>query len=373
MRNTSPHLSDTYNNYLAPEAVIWINDAKLSEDGFFFTTVEIDKTLDGADTCTFSISDAIDLEFKPKKADLFELGDTIEVHIGYADSHLKKSDLSILFKGVITNINWNFSEGEYLDISVEGKDYSFLMMKHAYKKVIKETTASGIVEKIVSEVYSNLFKEEHRKISATDVMYDQVENQKENDYLFIQDLAKQYGYEFFVDNELLYFRPVSKEQSSALTLRYGQEILGFKPELNVEKEVSKVKVIGLELSGNKEAIVGEATADEAVFSDTQEGIKTLLKKLNRIEYEVREPVKSTEEATKRAEAIMQDFSLNTFKAEIRSVGIPELKPGITLSLLGLGKRFSCDYYIEKSIHSFSESGYETVLQVRGKPKDQHVG
>ncbi|UFH59981.1 phage late control D family protein [Sulfurovum mangrovi] len=366
MSNASPYLSDTYNNYLAPEAVIWIKNEKLSKEGFYFTSVEIDKTLDGADTCTFSISDAIDLEFKPKKADLFELGDTIEVHIGYADSHQEKSDLSILFQGVITNINWNFSEGEYLDISVEAKDYSFLMMKHAYKKVIRDTTASEIVKKIVSEVYGNLFAEDKRKIVSTEVMYDQIENQKENDYLFIQTLAQQYGYEFFVDNDLLYFRPVPKKQSSTLTLRYGQEILGFKPELNMEKEVSKVKVVGLELSGSKEPIVGEAVADEATFSDTKEGIKALLKKLNRIEYEVREPVKSKEEATKRAEAIMQNFSLNSFKAEIRSVGIPDLKPGITISLLGLGKKFSCDYYIEKSVHSFSESGYETVLQVRGK-------
>jgi phage protein D len=368
MSDLVPYLSEQYNNYLAPEAVIWINGQKLSEDGFFFTTLEIDRALDGADTCTFSIADAIDLEFQPKKAGLFELGDTLEVHIGYADSHQKKSDLSILFKGIITAINWNFSEGEYLDISVEGKDYSFLMMKHAYKKVIKDVTASEIVKKIVSEIYSNLFKEENRKITATDVKYNQMENQKENDYLFIADLAKQYGYEFFVDNDLLYFRPVPKEQSSSLSLRYGQEILGFKPELNVEKEVSKVKVIGLELAGNKEAIVGEATADEAVFSDTGEGIKALLKKLNRIEYEVREPVKSKEEATKRAEAIMANFSQNSFKAEIRSVGIPDLKPGITISLIGLGDKFSCDYYIEKSVHTFSESGYESVLHVRGKSK-----
>lgn len=365
MTEKKTDFSKNYNNYLAPEAMIWINGKKLSEQWIYFTSLEVEKYLDGADTFSFSVSDAIDLEFKPKNANLFELGDTVEIHIGYADSHKEKSDLSMLFIGLITSVNWNFSEDNYLDISVEGKDYSFLLMKHTYNKIIKEATISDIVEKIMNETYKNTFKKV--KIEATDVTYKQVKNQEENDYLFIKSLADKIGYEFFIDNKNFYFQSQPQNQSSAFTLYYGKEILGFKPEMNVEKEISKVKVIGLELSGDKERIVGEATlqSSEGIFTDASSGIKSLLKKLNAIEYEVKEPVKTLEEATKRAKSILENFSKNFFKGEIKSIGIPDLKPGITITLSGLGKRFSRDYYVEKTVHSFSEQGYETTVSVRG--------
>ena len=182
--SNNQRLSKTYNNFLAPEAVIWIEGNKLSEKSFFFTNLEVDKTLDGADTCTFSIPDAIDLEFNSKEK-LFELGDIVEVHIGYADSHKKKSDLSILFKGIITNVNWSFSENNYLTISIEAKDYSFLMMKHKYEKSMSELKDSDVLNQIVSEVYSNLFPHANRKIETTSITYNKIQNDKENDYLFI--------------------------------------------------------------------------------------------------------------------------------------------------------------------------------------------
>ncbi len=359
------YLSDKYNNYLSPEAVVWINDEKLSEKGIYFTGLEVDKSLDGADICSFSISDAIDSEFEPKNSDLFELGNTIEIHIGYADSDKKKSDLSILFMGIVTKVNWNFSEDNFLDISIEGHDYSFLLMKHQYKNVIRSSTISDIVNKIVGSTYRNLFTKSN--IEPTTVIYPQMQIQEENDYLFIRSLADKNGYEFFIDNSTLHFRSPPVEQTSSITLRYGQEILGFKPEFNVEKEVSKVKVVGLEFSGDKKPIVGEASVKDidSSSSNTASGIKALLKKLNRIEYEVREPVKTVEEAIERAQSILQNHSTNLFKGEVKSIGIPDLKPGITIALSGLGSRFSRDYYIEKTIHSFSDQGYETTVSVRG--------
>lgn len=361
----SDRLSKVYNNYLAPEAVIWIENKKLSENSFYFTNLEIDKTLDGSDTCTFSIPDAIDLEFN-SKSKLFELGDIVEVHIGYADSHKDKADLSILFKGIITNVNWVFSENNYLTISIEAKDYSFLMMKHKYEKSMSDIKDSDVLSTIISEVYVNLFPQANRKIDLTTIEYKKVQNDKENDYLFIKSLAKRNKYEFFINNDYIYFRPIPEKLTSNLTLRYGEEILGFKPELNIEKEVSKVQVVGLELSSDKKPIIGEATREDGAFDDTKEGIKRLLKKLNSIEYKVSEPVKSKEEATKRAEYLLQSFTNNSFKAEIRSIGIPDLIPGIAVSLDGLGNKFSGDYYIEKTVHSFNEQGYETLVNIASK-------
>lgn len=363
--SNNQRLSELYNNFLAPEAVIWIENKKLSEKEFFFTNLEIDKTLDGADTCTFSIPDAINLEFNAKEK-LFELGDNVEVHIGYADSHKNKADLSILFKGIITNVNWSFSENNYLSISIEAKDYSFLMMKHKYENSMTDIKDSDVLNRIISEIYSNLFPQGNRKIETTMIEYKKVQNDKENDYLFIKSLAERNGYEFFINNDYLYFRPIPKILTSEITLRYGEEILGFKPELNIEKEISQVQVVGLELSSDKKPIIGIAKREDGAFDDTKEGIKRLLKKLNSVEYKVKEPVKSEEEAKKRAEYLLENFINNSFKAELRTIGIPDLIPGMAITLDSLGKKFSNIYYIEKAVHSFSEQGYETTVNLASK-------
>ncbi len=358
------NFSERYNNYLAPEAMIVINGEKISDSELYFTTIEINKTIEGADTFSFSISDAINLEFEEKETKeqkIFELGEEIELYMGYANGERREADLTLMFVGLISSVNWSFSEERYLDITVEGKDYSFLLMKYVYPESIKEAPISEIVERIVKASYGQSFKK--LKIEKTEVVYKQVKNKIESDYLFIQLLADKVGYEFFVDRDTLYFQSKPKEQSSELTLFYGQEILSFSPELNVEKSIAKVIVTGLILDKDKKKIVGEASLPMTAPS-SEGGVQKLLKRVNGIEYKVTEAVNSVEEAKRRAEALLENFKVKSFKAELKSIGIPQLRAGITISLEGLGKRFSRDYYVEEAVHTFSEQGYETSLQLR---------
>lgn len=360
VKNTD--LSQAYNNFYAPEAVVWIDEKKLSGEGIYFTDLEVTKDITASDTFSFSVSNAITSEFTLKHEALFALGNKVEIHIGYADSDQKKSSLSMLFVGLITNVNWNFSEDSYLDITVEGSDYAFFLMKHSYKKPLREMRISDAVTLILNEVYPQVFAK--IDVEESDVIYTQLENQEENDYLYFRSLAEKIGYNFYVDREDFYFKPAAENEQSTLTVHYGKELLSFTPELNVQQEVSSVKVVGLEFSPNSEAIVGEAKRENNVFAENDTGLQRLMRTLNTVVYEVREPVKSVEEANQRAAALMKDFSFNFFKAEMTFVGLPELVPGMTLTLKGLGERFSRDYYVEKTVHTISDQGYETSVSVR---------
>lgn len=372
-------LAKKYNNYLAPEAVIWINGEKLSKRNVFFSDLKVDMLLDGADTFSFTVSDAIDFEFEPKHADLFSFGDTVEIHIGYADSTLGKSMLPILFKGIITAINWNFSEDNYMDISIEGKDYSFLMMKHKYSRnddagggnepAWNDKTESEAVSEIINSVYKNIFSTV--EIEDTAIVHKQIRHKEENDYAFISALAKKNNYEFFAYKDTIYFRkpPEMKnnrgDMNNAITLFYGKEILSFTPEFNVDKQVTKVRVIGVELGEGKQKIVGEAPKTGVSVTGTSSfTMKELLKSINNIEYEIKAPVKSVEEADTLAASVYGDLSSNLLQGEVRSIGIPDLKPGIKVNLAGLGSRFSKEYYISKAVHIINDQGYEVTLNIR---------
>jgi len=53
--------------------------------------------------------------------------------------------------------------------------------------------------------------------------------------------------------------------------------------------------------------------------------------------------------------------VGTIRCNAESIGIPEIKPGVTVALAGLGSKFSKSYVVEKSVHSIGNSGFRTVF------------
>ncbi len=364
------NLAAKYGNYLAPEAVVRVNGKKLSQSGLSFSELKVDMILDGADTFSFTLSDAFDPEsFKPKKASIFNFGDIVEIDMGYAQNGKTDESLPRLFKGLVTSIGWNFSEENYLEITVSGNDFSFLMMKHKYRRAgggeaaWNEKSDGDAVAEVFDATYKRLFKKSVIDAKGSPAK-EQIRHKEENDYAFFAALAKRNGFEFFVQNETFYFREPPKESGGEVTLRYGREILSFTPEFSVDKQVSKVRVVGLQLGPKKEKIVAEVPEGGSMKSDAGDSaLKELLKNLNNIEYEIRAPVGSVEAAKKLAESKYKELSSGLLRAQLRSIGIPELKPGHYIALKGLGDRFSKNYYVTKAVHTFGSGGYETTLEL----------
>ncbi len=363
-------LLQKYNHYLAPEAIVEINEVKLSQYHLFFNDLKIDMTLDGTDIFSFTLSDAINLEFEPQHPELFNSGNEVKIYIGYANNSNSKTPLPLLFQGVITSINWNFSENNYLDITVEGQDYSFLLMKHKSSSNEKQlnwdnTTHSDIVERIIQQTYSTKFKK--IDIHDSEQVYNQVKYKEKNDYAFFTRLASKNGFEFFIQKDEFYFRPSPDIKNDDITLSYGIEILSFTPEINIDKHVTKVKVFSTEIQAGNKKIIGEAPK---VLSDVESplNIKEILKNISNIEYEMTVNVSSQKEADKIAQLKLNELNSNLIKAELTCIGIPELKPGIGIKLKGLGQRFSTYYYITKAVHNFNEQGYEVNLSLISSSK-----
>ena len=76
------------------------------------------------------------------------------------------------------------------------------------------------------------------------------------------------------------------------------------------------------------------------------------------------PINSQEEAENLARSILNKISEGLVKGSGECLGIPKIMPGMNIELTGLGKKFSKVYYIEKTIHSVSSSGYKTTFHVK---------
>jgi uncharacterized protein len=78
---------------------------------------------------------------------------------------------------------------------------------------------------------------------------------------------------------------------------------------------------------------------------------------------VDQPVASQTEAAQLAKAIYSRRALEFVTGTGTAVGLPELKAGRVVRLLGLG-RFSGRYYVTRSTHSIGASGYVTSFAAR---------
>jgi hypothetical protein len=142
--------------------------------------------------------------------------------------------------------------------------------------------------------------------------------------------------------------------------------MSFSPEINIAEQVTEVKVIGWDPASKKE-IIGKATKgqEESRGKGAQSGSEMAGKVYkDPVVEEVRKPVYSQAEADRLAKAILSRISEGLVKGTGECIGVPLLKPGLTISLEGLGKRFSNPYYLDKTTHTIGTSGYKTSFSVK---------
>ena len=75
-------------------------------------------------------------------------------------------------------------------------------------------------------------------------------------------------------------------------------------------------------------------------------------------------VRTKEAAKERAKAEMTAIAKELVKATGSAVGMPELRAGRVIEILGLGARFSGLYRLSQTTHSLGASGYTVSFQAK---------
>lgn len=347
-----------YHNFYVPEAIVLINDINVATKGISITDLSIQQILDGASTFSFTVANALDYENNPKYLDILDFGNKVEIKIGYKDDYI-----SVII-GLITSLNWNFTEGNYLDVSVGGHDYLFLLMKSkGEKKPWLKQTDSQIVKKIMNKPLYKVFKE--KKFFNTTTKYPHTQQMNtESDYDFIVNkLAKRNGLEVISEGDTFYFREPPSLKDNTFTLTYGETLLTFTPQFNLAKQISKIEVYGWDETAKKK-IIGKASL--SVTKDKknpQQSIKSLIKE--EITHKVKAPVCSQAEADLLAKSILSDVSNGLVTGSATAMGMPDFKPGIVVKLEKIGDYFSHNYYVDTVTHTFNEGAYQMNFTIKG--------
>ena len=363
----SPARADLHKALYVPAASIALGSPGqdlLHDHGLAFTSVEVDLQLSMAGTFKFTIPDTFDparAEFLTARGrpalNLLTLGTRVWIRMGYGD----RSGQPLLLSGYITNVGTSFNEGSSPDLEVSGQDALYRLTLGTREHRLEKKSVQDAVSLVAVD---NGFSMRFSGSPPSEVTLD---SNLQSDMDFLRELVAMFStrkqkWEFFsragAQVDTLHFRPRSMDAAPVGTLKWGADLLSFRPEANLGNQVARVEVQGWDEVA-KVKIVGEARAQGEggrmkTAGQIQQGFLS-----REVVRQLRLPVKSKKEADERAEAELANTIADHLKGDGETFGFPELLPDTRVKLDGLGAKFSRTFYVTKTVHSYNSSGYRT--------------
>ncbi len=286
-----------------------------------------------------------------------EVGSEIEIRIGAPDANL----LTPLIKGQITAIEPEF-RADGITIVARGYDHSHALNRTRRNATYQDTSVAEVVRKVCQR--AGLQAAEVEDAGGTQPF---IQQSNETDWEFLWRLANRVGCEVVVLDKELRFRKRGGGDAGGepLTLRYGEELLTFRPRLTGVQQVDEVVVRSWDHT-SKRAI--EATAKpEPTRSEIGVGRDKVASALGGGAITISDaPVGNQEEADALAKTVMARITNGFLEAEGTCRGAPKMRAGSTLKVEGVGTRFSGTYRVTSTVHAFrGTKGYETRFRVSG--------
>jgi phage protein D len=344
---------------LSPEIQVLINEQDMpvaAKADMVSVNVIEEVNANGTFAITLFCWDGIEMKVKWIDDKTFEVGNVVEIRMGYRDR------LKSLFKGEITGMEPEFANAEPPLMTILGYDKShWILRKHRTESYVNMKDSD-----IANQIAGN-----HGlrcDITDTKVTIAYVLQHNQTDLEFLRQRANRIGFETGVIDQTLYFRPRRNNSEEILTLAREVELLEFYPRLSTIGQLEDVAVQGWDPK-NKEKVFAEARVDDTnslvgasvsgpgmvrkAFPDKSGGVSTHL------------AIGSRAEAEQLATGWFKDMSLQYVIADGICIGLPELRAGTLINIEGLGKRFSGHYYVTGTEHSYRPNrGYRTAFSAR---------
>lgn len=349
-------LQERYGDFSTPRFRVKVDDETFRGSEGVISGLEVDTTLDGADRFSFTLNYPFDHAagtFGDLDWELFSAGASVTIWMGYGDKlgpapAENGSEPEPMFIGNINSVKPDYpgQGGPTVDVSGYG-------LQHEMTRSTRSVSWDGRpVAEVVTEIASEYFGEQNVTVKDADVRPEKLIQEKQNDYRFLERIANKYGFELFSRLDAFHFEARSPRDARIarsdprVTLRYGESLISFSPEINDSDQVSKVEVRHWDPAGKKE-IVGSAERENGGAG------KTVL----------RIPVQSRDEADRRAESELKRISEAFVQGNGETWGIPEIRAGETIKLEGMDDMFSKKYYVKRATHRMESSGYRTTFEV----------
>jgi phage protein D len=287
----------------------------------------------------------------------FDVGTSVEVLFGAPDQRR----LTSIFQGQITSLEPEFSADE-VALTVRGYDRSHLLNRTRRTETYQSMSVADIARKVISNA-----KMTPGQIDSVGGALPFVQQSNETDWAFLWRLAEATGSEVVVDGREVQFRQASGE-GTPVELRWGDELLSFRPRVTGARQVSEVVVRGWD-PAQKQPIVASAKSPELTSQIGLSRSKVVSALGGGTVTVCDQPVASQAEATALAESIAGELANAYVEAEGFATGDPRLRAGTKVQITGVGSRFGGTYTLSEATHIFRTGrGYHTQLRVTGRSR-----
>jgi uncharacterized protein involved in type VI secretion and phage assembly len=335
---------------------------KVQRDDFMDDVAEVvvDRSLHLPSMFSICIRDA---QFEwVDKADL-DIGKEVEIEVEVGQA--RGGHKGPLIKGEITAIEPYFSDQGDTTLTVRGYDKSHRLHLGKQSRVFANQTDKAIVEAIAGE--ADLGSDIDS--ASTGISYDWVIQNNQTNMEFLLARAARIGYQVHVDDETLYFKVGDAKLGDGPELVFAENLRTFQPSFSTPHQAEKALSKGWDVTG-KQAISQEKTASGEGLK--QGGMTKTGGELAKAAFKAGETavtdvlVQTVDQATAVATGLIKGISRDFVQAEGTCGGDPRIKAGHTVTISGVGTRFSGEYIVTSVTHICTAEGYKTRFTISGR-------
>jgi uncharacterized protein len=318
---------------------------------------------------------------------IFDPGATIELWMGYV------KNMRQMMRGQITALEPNFPESGAPTLAVRGLNelHQFRTEQHTKSWLDGTKTDTDIAKELcglpIKKGQPGLGIAIETNPSANETADAFVFMSNQYDIVFLLERARRHGYEVYLKDvkgkQTLYFGlSESNANSPVYQLEWGKSLINFRPTLSTAKQVSTVEVRGWDRKANK--VIDEKYTLQDLWK-AQKKSQTEINRLtqianaygNRTEVITDKPVHTQKEAQQLARATLEHQSKTLIEGSGSTVGLPDLRSGVALEILGFGAQtdrdgnivgtgsdFDGEYFVTETTHTIGGGGYRTTFSAR---------
>lgn len=348
-------LSINYDGFKAPVMKVLVNDSIISlalsmlgisnKSGYITDGVTVTLNRNSASSASFNLINCYDISTRSFR-DKISIGSKISILLGYG------SNYKPIFAGYVDALSYEFSENPV--VKVTAFDAVKLMMDGGNQE--RYWKDGDFYIKTFNEImskYRDICPVSPTNITPTDKIHGLL-IQKTNDYDYIKKTLCMYcDRDFIVWAGQGYLINPYSSSIKAAKLGVGQGILSF----SMNPSYKKVSVV---VTGDRYAnIKAESTLHTGSRYKTSMDSEQKIVKKN-------VPLRSVSECRLYANRLADEAIKNAQQASVTCIGIPEIIPGRSISISGMGMPWdSYTYSIESATHTFNSSGYRTSFEIKG--------
>ncbi|HMG72720.1 MAG TPA: hypothetical protein VK582_04405 [Pyrinomonadaceae bacterium] len=364
-------------DYYAPNFKVMVEGREL-DASTHGDILDLSVVMDIENLTTFNLTvnnwDDASFDFKYSDRETFDVGNRVNIQMGYAD------ELKFMTNGIITTLTPRFPDSGSPTMGVTGSDPRV--------KLCERKPQPGDLRKFVNKAdweIAQIIAQRNQipfEVSKKGAKRPEVIQRNQDDAIFLMERAKSIDFDFFIRadektgvDKLYFVEPTDNRdarRTRIFTFEWGKNLINFNPQLKLKRQVGSVTVSGWD-PATKSRISYTAGPSDLPNSGGagSNGADVARKRLgNRQDVVVDRPVTSVQEARDYAMSLLRERAYDYLTGSGQVIGLPDMRPGDLIELVGLGQRFSgtsakpIQYYVKKVTHTLGNSGYRTQFEVR---------